>query len=131
MTLKGGGLPELALTVRQYAVHGSSGSADLGVSAQSDFGVFRGLRVATPAHLETAAGHTTLTLPGCAPLALAAALARCGRTFDDYDGAPEVADDPAAGAYCPRCHGRYLAHVQSCPDCLGLQLRTLANPQPG
>jgi len=62
---------------------------------------------------------------------LAAALARCGKTFDDYDGAPEVADDPAAGAYCPRCHGRYLAHVQSCPDCLGLQLRTLANPQPG
>ena len=72
VTLKGGGLPELALTVRQYAVHGGSGSADLSVSAQSDFGVFRGLRVATPAHLETAAGHTTLTLPGCAPLALAA-----------------------------------------------------------
>ena len=54
---------------------------------------------------------------------LAAALARCGKTLDNFDGAP-AADDPAASAYCPRCHGRYLANVPSCPDCLGLRLRS-------
>ncbi|MCX6876859.1 MAG: hypothetical protein NTW21_24055 [Verrucomicrobia bacterium] len=54
---------------------------------------------------------------------LAAALSRCGKMLEDFDGMPEHADDPAAGAYCPRCHGRYLAHVKFCPDCRGLALR--------
>lgn len=61
---------------------------------------------------------------------LAAALAHCGKSMQDYDAAPDAADDPAASAYCPRCHGRYLAPVQSCPDCLGLELRGFAKPKP-
>ncbi len=54
---------------------------------------------------------------------LAAALARCGKSLDDYDGAPDADGDAAAAGYCPRCHGRYLAGVESCPDCRGLGLR--------
>jgi len=61
---------------------------------------------------------------------LAAALARCGKTLENFDGAPDAADDPAASAYCPRCHGRYLVDVQSCPDCLGMKLRSLDASNP-
>ena len=57
---------------------------------------------------------------------LAAALARCGKTLEDFDGAPDTVDDPTANAYCPRCHGRYLPEVTACPDCLGLPLRSVA-----
>jgi len=54
---------------------------------------------------------------------LATALARCGLSLDDFDGAPDRAGDAAAVAYCPRCHGRYLARVKACPDCRGMRLR--------
>jgi cytochrome c553 len=61
----------------------------------------------------------------CAALrpVLATALARCGKKLEDYDAAPERAGDAAAVAYCPRCHGRYLAGVTACPDCGGMSLR--------
>ena len=73
----------------------------------------------------------TVRAPGVAgvyafPGPALAALARRGKMLEDFDGAPDAADDPAASAYCPRCHGRYLAHVQFCPDCLGLKLRTFS-----
>jgi hypothetical protein len=54
---------------------------------------------------------------------MAAALARCGKRLEDFDQAPDAAEDPAARAYCPRCHARYLAHVRLCQDCHGLKLR--------
>ncbi len=54
---------------------------------------------------------------------LAAALSSCGKLLEDFDAAPGRADDPAASAYCPRCHGRYQARVQSCRDCQGIALR--------
>jgi hypothetical protein len=57
---------------------------------------------------------------------LAAALARCGKTLHDFDGAPSAADDPAARSYCPRCHARFLAGVPTCPDCRGVKVRTFA-----
>jgi hypothetical protein len=72
VALRGGGLPELSLTVRRYALHGSQGAADLVVGGQLDFAVFHGVRLRTPAHLETSGGRTRVTLPGCTPLALAA-----------------------------------------------------------
>jgi len=56
---------------------------------------------------------------------LAAALARCGKTLEDFDGAPDAAEDPAASCYCPRCHGRYLGSIQTCPDCCGIALRKI------
>lgn len=54
---------------------------------------------------------------------LTAALARCGKTLLDFDGAPDAADDPAAKTYCPRCHARFITGVTACPDCHGLELR--------
>ena len=57
---------------------------------------------------------------------LTRALLGCGRKLEDFDTAPDHADDPAAACYCPRCHGRYLAQVNSCPDCTGVKLRSFA-----
>ena len=54
---------------------------------------------------------------------LAAALSRRGIMLEEFDAAPAAAEDPAASAYCPRCHGRYLSHMQTCPDCRGIALR--------
>ena len=54
---------------------------------------------------------------------VAAALARSGMTLQDFDKVPGAAHAPAAGAYCPRCHGWFQPHVTSCPDCHGLHLR--------
>ena len=54
---------------------------------------------------------------------LTAALATRKKMLEDFDGPPDRSLDPSACAYCPRCHGRYLARVKACPDCRGLPLR--------
>jgi hypothetical protein len=64
------------------------------------------------------AGFSAALLPP-----LGAALSHRGKLLGDFDAAPERVADPAARAYCPRCHGRYLAGVRTCPDCRGLKLR--------
>ena len=51
------------------------------------------------------------------------ALASHGKIPQDYDVAPDRAKDPAAVAYCPRCHAIYQAGPDTCPDCRGVELR--------
>ncbi len=50
-------------------------------------------------------------------------LKRCGKTFADFDSIPSRSTDAEAEAYCPRCHGLFLAAVDSCRDCHGMTLR--------
>ena len=50
-------------------------------------------------------------------------LSNCGKSLEDFDLPPDHTKDPAARLYCPRCHGLFLDHVQTCPDCAGIELR--------
>lgn len=52
-------------------------------------------------------------------------LKRVGASLADYDHPPDTADDPSCRRYCPRCHGLFLADVDSCKDCGGLTLHDL------
>lgn len=45
-----------------------------------------------------------------------------GLTTDRYLSPPDCPDDPDAAAWCPRCHGMFLADVRICRDCGGLGL---------
>ncbi len=56
------------------------------------------------------------------PLVLA--LARCGRTLEEFDVAPDHSSDATAANYCPRCHGLFLAGVKTCADCQRMPLRS-------
>ena len=58
-------------------------------------------------------------------LPLTRALLGCGRSMSDFDVMPDHSNDPAAACYCPRCHGLYLGHVTTCPDCIGVKLRSI------
>lgn len=54
---------------------------------------------------------------------LSAALISCGRNLEDFDTAPDRSNDAGVERYCPRCHGLFLASVESCRDCRGMRLR--------
>jgi hypothetical protein len=56
---------------------------------------------------------------------LVRALARCGKKISDFDTVPDHSSDPEAANYCPRCHGMFLAKVDSCADCQGMKLRKI------
>lgn len=71
-----------------------------------------------PGAEEDIAFSTALHMP------LTRALLGCGRNLSDFDVSPDHSNDPAAACYCPRCHGRYLARVTTCPDCDGVVLRS-------
>jgi len=64
------------------------------------------------------AAYSTALLP-----LVARALASHGIKTQDYDVAPDRSWDPAAAAYCPRCHALYQAGSDACPDCRGMELR--------
>ncbi len=55
------------------------------------------------------------------------ALASCGKTALDFDVPPDRTSDPQAAKFCPRCHGLYLAQIETCPDCQGLRLRDFSS----
>ena len=57
---------------------------------------------------------------------LSNALSRCGKTLEDFDVPPAAADSGEAANYCPRCHGIYQIGTGHCPDCRGMELRSLA-----
>ena len=59
---------------------------------------------------------------GLRPL-LVKPLSSVGKRLEDFDLPPDHTKDPAASLYCPRCHGLFLDHVQTCPDCAGIELR--------
>lgn len=80
-------------------------------------GFIRELRHPRPEVPEDAALAAALLPP------LALALGHCGKTAADFDVQPDHSADPEVVAYCPRCHGMYLAQVTVCPDCRGLKLR--------
>ena len=54
---------------------------------------------------------------------LTRALLGSGRSLEDFDTMPDHTNDPVSVRYCPRCHGRYLVEVITCPDCTGVALR--------
>lgn len=56
---------------------------------------------------------------------LVQALAQCGRGIEDFDTVPDGSGDPGVKAYCPRCHGLFLAGVETCADCQGMKLRMI------
>ena len=68
--------------------------------------------------VQESAGFSAVLLP-----LLANALSRCGARLQDFDIPPDRSDDPQAAGYCPRCHSLYLAGVDACPDCHGLELK--------
>ena len=53
---------------------------------------------------------------------LTRALAACGTEPAAFDLPPDHSSDPAATAYCPRCHAMFLEQAAACPDCRGLAL---------
>lgn len=53
---------------------------------------------------------------------LTRALAACGTEPAAFDLPPDHSSDPAATAYCPRCHAMFLEQAADCPDCRGLAL---------
>lgn len=57
---------------------------------------------------------------------LSDALSGKGKRLEDYDIEPDRSEDPETTRYCPRCHERYLAHVEVCPDCSGIKLVSFA-----
>jgi hypothetical protein len=74
--------------------------------------------------------HPMAGLAGDARLAsalqppLLRALARCGRSIEEFDTVPDRSDDAGAVNYCPRCHGLFLVAVETCADCQGMKLRS-------
>ena len=67
---------------------------------------------------EDAAFSAALRLP------LARMLRSCGRRLEEFDTMPDRSNDSAAVSYCPRCRGRYLAQVVTCPDCTNVKVRS-------
>ncbi len=74
VTLTGGGLPQLAVTVGRYRydARARTGTADVTVGGQTDFASMHGLSLSTPAQVQMSAGRTTITLPACTAVTVAA-----------------------------------------------------------
>ena len=55
---------------------------------------------------------------------LARALDSCESNLEDFVMPPDRSSDAEAKSYCPRCHGQFLAGVEVCADCRGMNLRS-------